>query len=424
MKQATALFLILFLAAGCGRDKQTDADAGDGGFELEEKVDSGTDLEPDAGAQTPDEGGTSSDPDMTSWSPEEREDLRWVIVDQEAEVDGGLSQDITFEVPQGAVSVVVNVAGNPGELYTLAKWQNGDGEFVVRDGWVDADQGAPSLCLSCDNRVASSAATFATILPNNESVTLVPGPHTISVYGFTQSGFRVSPLTGGRPKVSIVAKMADADPTSGTLDVNFHFTGAGGFTAASAQDDPEFQAAIEGLRGLYEQVGIEIGVVTYTDVSDEFLVIESVDSPTSDIHQLFALSADQPRNALNVFFVEELISSFGAGFGTILGISGGVPGPSTAGTFRSGVAISLKTPDNIDVPMFQVLGHEMGHHLGLFHTSEIDFGFGPRIHDPIEDTAEDDESLLMFNSGAGTVLTTEQGRIMRLNPWVRHDGGE
>ena len=66
------------------------------------------------------------------------------------------------------------------------------------------------------------------------------------------------------------------------------------------------------------------------------------------------------------------------------------------------------------------MAHEAGHFLGLFHTSEQNFGLGGGIHDPLPDTPDNDESYLMFNTGAGDKLSPWQGRVMRSNPWVRH----
>ena len=365
----------------------------------------------------------ATDSDAGPLPSSSRDDVVVLTDDIEIEFVSGHAGRVAFEVPEDALSVVVSIVGDAGVFYTLSEWKNGDGSVVVPSSWLSNDQAAPSLCLSCPNRIASSEASFAALLPNNESTELVAGTHNISMYAYAMSGFSALPLQSGTATLRVVAKLRPSAPEAGILDINFHFTGAAGLTAASAPDDPVFQASLDSLRELYATAGIELGTLTYTDIPSEFRVIESVVVPKSDLQEMFALSRDQPRAALNVFIVEELLTGIG-NFGVLLGVSGGIPGPPMAATLRSGVAIATKRSPEVQTAMFKVLGHEMGHHLGLFHTSEQDLGFGPAIHDPIGDTAEDDASFLMFNTGEGTTISVTQAEVMRANPWIRHEGGE
>ena len=117
------------------------------------------------------------------------------------------------------------------------------------------------------------------------------------------------------------------------------------------------------------------------------------------------------------------------GFGVILGVSGGIPGPvGVQGSPRSAVIVDVSVPEAAgDVPFGFTMAHEMGHFLGLYHSSEMSIPFAglPQIHDPLADTAENDTSNLMFYeaSGGGTTLTDDQGVVVRGNPWVRHSTG-
>jgi len=125
-----------------------------------------------------------------------------------------------------------------------------------------------------------------------------------------------------------------------------------------------------------------------------------------------------------VFFVEDLLTGAAGsqGFGILLGVSGGIPGPAgLMGTGRSGVVLALKRSAQAPTPLYKVFSHEVGHFLGLYHTSEQNFGGGQQIHDQLPDTPENDPTMVMHNSGNGDILSASQGSTMRLNPWVRQE---
>jgi len=349
-----------------------------------------------------------------------------VLLDlEEVPVTSGFTESLTFMVPENTQSVTVTITGKGGITYGLAGWINGDGSNLVPEGWHRTSQVGPTLCLTCVNRVSSSEAAFGGIAPNNAGSAVEPGMHQIKAMAFRQSFVDVNFICSTSVDVHVTAKVAEAPPTEGILDLNFYFSGAGELTAESAQTDADFQQTLEDLRALYAPVGITIGELTYTDIDAVYQVIEGVVLPDSELQEMFALSGDNPARGLNVFIVDELLAvGQGGGIGTILGISGGIPGPAFPGTKRSGVAVALARTPEANTALYKVLGHEIGHHLGLFHSTEANQGFGPSIHDPIADTPEDDNTNLMFHFGDGSTLTAEQSQVMRLNPWVRQEGGE
>jgi hypothetical protein len=266
-------------------------------------------------------------------------------------------------------------------------------------------------------RITSAEGAFAAMAPTNQDVELLPGTHTVTVEAFSVNGFQMAPLAGSA-EVLVTVKMAPERPQRGSIDLNLFFTGARGWTAETAQTDETFQAILDEVRDLYAQVNIELGQLNYYDISEEFQIIEGAGQPGSNLTRMFEESRFARNDAVNVFFVDELMQGGPlGGFGVLLGIAGGIPGPTgQVGTPRSGVAIATKANPQIPTPMSKVFAHEVGHFLGLYHTAEQLVG----IQDQLDDTDGNDPNLLMSAAGDGDKLSEFQGVVMRLNPWVKN----
>ena len=348
------------------------------------------------------------------------------LFDESVEMNSGFSETLALEVPENVLSMSITISEGPiSANYTVTDWVGPEEFEIIRPGWVNST--STGICYpDCNNRVVmiNNGATAA-LAPNNPDSQVEAGTHEFRVFGgvMGQTGF--SPSVSQPVRVQVFAKVTDEAPETGILDLNLFFTGVNGWTAETAQQDTSFQNTLDSIDNLYSTVGISLGEVSYNDVDSSFQVIESMEGANSDLNRLFQLSEDAPLDGPNLFIVDELRSSspFGGG-GGILGISGGIPGPILAhGTPQSGVAVAYGSIQGAAI-LANVMAHELGHYLGLFHTSEY-FAFGGMPgHDPLPDTPEDDTSYLMHAGGSGGNMSEWQGKVMRKNPWVRHDDQE
>lgn len=390
--------------------------------------DSGSDGTPTDGGTdgTPADGGPADGAD-TSTPPKSGCDKVVTLLDSvPVTVTGGLSEPFFVTIPENAVSVAVSVVGDIGDShqYNLGSWVEPGGVLMPVD-WDKNQQNAGGLCFTCALRTATIQGAFGAIAPNNPDATFDAGEHSFSVLAnkppSNPFGGMATPVDD-EVFVTVQAKVLEGGlPDAGTLHLNLHFSGAQGWTAASAPTHPDVQAMLQKVGEIYAAVGITLGEITYTDIDEEFQVVEDFDGPNSDLMRLFAASEVQDNHHLNLFFVDELVGPF-PGFGFVLGISGGIPGPPLLhGTSRSGVAIAIKPIPQVPSGVETTVAHEMGHFLGLYHTIEQNFFGGPAITDPLPDTPPtDDNTYLMHNMGSGSTLSPWQGIVMRSNPWVCH----
>lgn len=161
-----------------------------------------------------------------------------------------------------------------------------------------------------------------------------------------------------------------------TIDVNV-------FVVGDTQiDDADVMAALTHMGEVYAGGGAaSIGAITIStlDWPDPY-----VDAEGPEANELRAATSGE-ASAINLLLVQDFNE-----VGT-LGIAAGIPGPNgVSGTAASGVMVSVDThlDDTGEAILTDLMGetmaHEVGHQIGLFHTSE-DTGLE---HDPITDTPE------------------------------------
>lgn len=210
-------------------------------------------------------------------------------------------------------------------------------------------------------------------------------------------------------------------PLGGTLRIRVHIAGGMELNASNAASSARLTATLSAFENIYSGAGINLEVVGYENISTNALwVIDSFEGPTSEVARLFETSPSNDGPILDVFLVRAFQG------GALLGIAGGIPGPVLADGNMSGVALAFdqQVVGNGGELAGLILAHEVGHYLGLFHSTEQSAVLADGF-DAIDDTAQNDRSNLMFfsvQSGAGGPnldLTPGQNAVLGAHALVR-----
>lgn len=170
-----------------------------------------------------------------------------------------------------------------------------------------------------------------------------------------------------------------------TIDLNFYFVGVPNLNAASAENNSDFQAVLSEFSRIYQNAGINVGTVRVADITGDNLQRYQIVRDFGDIYRLISLSQSPGPTldealSVNVFLIKGFNISEIPG---LLGLSAGIPGvPAVHGNGGAGLVFTTENLTFDPASLGQTMAHEVGHFLGLRHTSER----GGSAFDPINDT--------------------------------------
>ena len=267
-------------------------------------------------------------------------------------VDGGYNTG-SFTVPSDSVSFILSVFRDNNGSTAFYSLSDPDGTDIL------SSSSTPTL-----NNVASGsqgANGYANVLvPQSPSFSAKAGTWTFKAYN------------NDRVKLAL---RSGTLPTSATIVVQPYITG----TTWAAGD---LTAALSVMSSIYSGNGITLSFNSTITISDSQYAAVSgtfTDTTTS------ALVSQGASDAVNLFFIEDYAGNEWSG---VLGNAAGIPGSMGIANAWNGVLNSLTAHASGSTLDAQLLGetaaHEMGHQLGLFHTTEQ----GGTEFDILSDTAE------------------------------------
>ena len=306
---------------------------------------------------------------------------------------GGLSEELSFEIPEHTRSITIVVKGAPDALYALGAFAHGDDVDLVQ-----LPAGAPGPAMETTyhqeqighmpGKLYQSIrlGTFTHVYPHAPEQSIVAGTARLQI-----ASNRAGPVS-----VSVVMPEDDG---ALVLPLNVYLVS----DTLADPIDPAFKGELDRL---FAQAGITVAIngverLSGTSLSRITDFSEPQEAPTSQSAMLPSLVADRATAGLDIFFVDALPLG-------VAGLSLGTPGPPLRGSYYYGVIVRGGFPSG---EMARITAHEVAHFLALQHIVNVGIS-GTSYPDPLTDTTPGVDNLM----DDGTLLTPGQRFALSRSP--------
>tara|TARA_R110002072_G_scaffold89232_4_gene199976 strand:+ start:108546 stop:110273 length:1728 start_codon:yes stop_codon:yes gene_type:complete len=259
----------------------------------------------------------------------------------------------SFEIPPNTVSFLVALQG--------ADAGTGSGQLFIAE--LISPSGTSLVPFQrgvnfCDGGMCT------TLVPRNDNFTAEAGTWQMSVgsldgnlanVDFANLTLNISMRVGPTPDLTL------ASPAQLNIKP---------FVSATTPTQANMQLILDQLIGFGAANGIIMNIAPFTVLADARFNMVPGNFQDPLTNELVAMG---DPTQVNLFFVE---SFSGAGGGSLLGLAGGIPGPQGLVSTANGVLVNATaTFTAVNLPFWarttaEIAFHEMGHYLGLYHTTE------------------------------------------------------
>ena len=312
----------------------------------------------------------------------------------------GNTPELSIDVPADAISITFEAEGSGSDQLGLG--------YLVGPN----DRVYENIILTGAYIWTPQVEHFSTTVPNTDR------SQTQLVAGGGTYRFRLRKLSGPSSSLTVRVRMERRDDVSlvpNVLPLNVWLASGLSVSASGAPSDTRMQAILARIDTILTPKNIRLGDVDYYDLTNS--AYDVIDS-TSELQSIARLSSTAAENRLNLVFASTVLG------GGVVGVSLRIAGPKKQGSpFAAVASIYSGSSENF---IGLVAAHEIGHFLGLFHTTEQN-----GAHDFIDDTPQCPAHgaggpcsvaggglLMHWQALGGTTITDGQALVIRGHPYV------